>query len=78
MISTPKTPPAQQGSKQWWTTLATFLPIWVVVLLAGWIVVATLLPIAGPDVTEMAGEREILPALDMMPASGPEETAPGP
>ena len=77
MISTPKTPPKLHTSKKWLVTFGTFVPIWAVVLLAGWIVVATLLPIAGPDADRMASGREALPTLDMMPASGPEETAPG-
>lgn len=76
MIGTPKPPREQQTSKQWLVMLGTFVPIWAVVLLAGWIVVATLLPIASPDMDRMASEREALPMLDIMPASGPGETAP--
>jgi membrane associated rhomboid family serine protease len=61
-----------RGSRQWFILFGAFVPIWVVVLLVGWIVIATLMPIQSPDMTRMAADED--PTIqDFMPAAGPSQ-----
>lgn len=66
-----------RGWRQLPIILGAFIPIWTVVLLAGWIVIATLMPIDHADIGRIAADREALPTLDYMPASGPSDLLPG-
>jgi hypothetical protein len=61
-----------RGSRQWFILVGAFVPIWVVVLLAGWIVIATLMPIQGPDLNRMAADDDAT-IQDFMPAAGPSQ-----
>ena len=65
-----------RGWRQVLIILGTFIPIWTVVLLAGWIVIATLMPIDHADVGQIAVDSEAMPILDYMPASGPSDLPP--
>ena len=67
--------PSETPAKRWLIMIGAFVPIWVVVLLAGWIVIATLLPIgSGPDMSKVATDRETADMLrDFAPASGPSD-----
>jgi hypothetical protein len=52
--------------------IATSVPIWAIIILAGWIVIATLLPIT-IDEQQIANEGPSADILDFMPASGPSD-----
>ena len=59
-----------QRGKRLAKIIATFVPIWAIIILAGWIVIATLLPVT-IDEQQIAKEDPSTEILDFMPASGP-------
>ncbi len=61
-----------QRGKRLAKIIATFVPIWTIIILAGWIVIATLLPIT-VDEQQIANEGPSSEILDFMPASGPSD-----
>jgi hypothetical protein len=67
--------PGDTPAKRWIILIGAFVPIWVVVLLAGWIVLATLMPISsGSDMNKVASDKEQADMLrDFAPAAGPSD-----
>jgi hypothetical protein len=61
-----------QREKRWAKIIATFVPVWAIIILAGWIIIATLFPITIEE-QQIAIEGPSREILDFIPVSGPSD-----